>query len=397
VQHATPLIATLVAALGFALLFGVLAKLARLPPIVGYLIAGIAVGPHTPGFIADQEIAMELAEIGVILLMFGVGLHFSPRDLTEARGIVVPGALGQMAAATGMGWALGRIIGWDDVASLVFGLALSVASTVVLLRALTERGEVTSETGRVAVGWLVVEDIAMVLALVLLPLVAVAGAGGASVGEAMAWTIGKLVLFVAIMLIVGTRVLPWVLSLVAGLRSRELFSLATLAAALGVAAVAAKLFGVSFALGAFLAGLVLGRSELALKAAEQTLPLRDAFAVLFFVSVGMLFNPAILWERPVELVATVAIVLVGKSVVAYRIARLRGLGPAASASVAASLAQIGEFSFILAGLAVVLGVMPRDAQDLILAAALLSIALNPLAFRAADRFTERRLAPKPAE
>ena len=340
---------------------------------------------------------MELAEIGVILLMFGVGLHFSPRDLAEARGVVVPGALGQMAAATGMGWALGRIIGWDDVASLVFGLALSVASTVVLLRALTERGEVTSETGRVAVGWLVIEDIAMVLALVLLPLVAVAGAGGASVGEAMAWTIGKLVLFVAIMLIVGTRVLPWLLSLVAGLRSRELFSLATLAAALGVAAAAAKLFGVSFALGAFLAGLVLGRSELALKAAEQTLPLRDAFAVLFFVSVGMLFRPDILWERPVELVATIAIVLIGKSLVAYRIARLRGLGPAASASVAASLAQIGEFSFILAGLAVVLGVMPRDAQDLILAAALLSIALNPLAFRAADRWTERRLAPKPAE
>jgi CPA2 family monovalent cation:H+ antiporter-2 len=396
VQHATPLIATLVAALGFALLFGVLARLARLPPIVGYLIAGIAVGPHTPGFIADQEIAMELAEIGVILLMFGVGLHFSPRDLTEARGVVVPGALGQMAAATGMGWALGRIIGWDDVASLVFGLALSVASTVVLLRALTERGEVTSETGRVAVGWLVVEDVAMVLALVLLPLLAVAGAG-AGVGEALGWTIGKLVLFVAIMLIVGTRVLPWGLSLVAGLRSRELFSLATLAAALGVAAAAAKLFGVSFALGAFLAGLVLGRSELALKAAEQTLPLRDAFAVLFFVSVGMLFRPDILWERPVELVATVAIVLVGKSLVAYRIARLRGLGPAASASVAASLAQIGEFSFILAGLAVVLGVMPRDAQDLILAAALLSIALNPLAFRLADRFTERRLAPKPAE
>jgi len=396
VHQATPLIATLVAALGFALLFGVLARLVRLPPIVGYLVAGIAVGPHTPGFIADQEIAMELAEIGVILLMFGVGLHFSPRDLAEARGVVVPGALGQMAAATLMGWALGRIIGWDDVASLVFGLALSVASTVVLLRALSERGEVTSETGRVAVGWLVVEDVAMVLALVLLPLVAVAGVGG-GVGEALGWTVGKLVLFVAIMLIVGTRVLPWLLSLVAGLRSRELFSLATLAAALGVAAAAAKLFGVSFALGAFLAGLVLGRSQLALKAAEQTLPLRDAFAVLFFVSVGMLFRPDILWERPLELVATVAIVLIGKSVVAYRIARLRGLGSAASASVAAALAQIGEFSFILAGLAVVLGVMPRDAQDLILAAALLSIALNPLAFRMADRFTERRLAPKPAE
>jgi monovalent cation:H+ antiporter-2, CPA2 family len=393
--HAMPLVATLVAALSAALFLGVLARLLRLPSIVGYLLAGIAIGPHTPGYMGDLHMAAEFAEIGIILLMFGVGLHFSPQELADARGVAVPGAIGQMLVATLLGWGLARLLGWGDGAGLVFGLALSVASTVVLLRALIDRGEANTPLGHIAVGWLVVEDLAMVLALVLAPIGAALLDGRAPEGASMAGglgisvfiTLGKVAAFVALMLIVGSRVLPWILSLVGGLRSRELFSLAALVAAIGVAFAAYALFEVSLALGAFLSGLVLGQSTLSQKAAEQTLPLRDAFAVLFFVSVGMLFEPAILWQQPLALLGTVAVVLLGKSVAAWGIARLLGRNQREALTIAAALGQIGEFSFILAGLGVEKGLLPGTGRDLILAASLISIALNPLLFRLADRIS----------
>ncbi len=393
--HAMPLMATLVAALSVALLLGVLARKLNLPPIVGYLLAGIVIGPHTPGFAGDMELAAELAEIGIILLMFGVGLHFSPRELADARGVALPGALVQMLVATGLGWGLARWFGWGDGAGLLFGLSLSVASTVVLLRALQERGEDRTPVGHIAVGWLVVEDLAMVLALVLAPMAArllEGGSTGAGVWDSVAETLAKLVAFVALMLVVGARVLPWCLSLVAGLRSRELFSLAALVAAVGVAFAAYALFGVSLALGAFLSGMVLGQSALSQKAAEQTLPLRDAFAVLFFVSVGMLFEPAILWQRPVEVAAALAVVVLGKALAAWGIARLLGQTNRAALTIAAALGQIGEFSFILAGLGVAEGLLPPEGRDLVLAAALLSIGLNPLLFWLVDR-----MAPAPVQ
>jgi monovalent cation:H+ antiporter-2, CPA2 family len=410
VPHHTPLIATLVAALTGALLLGVIARMLRLPPLVGYLLAGIAIGPHTPGFEGDLALAQELSEIGIILLMFGVGLHFSPKELAEARGVAVPGALGQMAVATLLGWAVARYAwGWTDGQGFVFGFSLSVASTVVLLRALSDRNEVATNAGKIAVGWLVVEDLAMVLALVLVPVGAalldgrtpggmLAGAGimEGSLAVSLVITLGKVAAFVALMLVVGSRVLPWALSLVGGLRSRELFSLAALVAALGVAFAAYALFGVSFALGAFLAGLVLGQSTLSQKAAEQTLPLRDAFAVLFFVSVGMLFDPAVLVEEPLPLLACVAVVVLGKSAAAWTIARLRGLTTREALVVAASLAQVGEFSFILAGLGVAEGVLPEDGRDLVLATALVTIALNPAMFWATDRLAARLAHPGPA-
>jgi CPA2 family monovalent cation:H+ antiporter-2 len=401
------LIGTIALGLTYALFLGLAARALKLPTIVGYLLAGIALGPFTPGYVGDVEAAKQLAEIGVILLMFGVGLHFSPRELAEARGVAVPGALVQMGTATFLGWGLGRLLGWGDAAALVFGFCLSVASTVVLLRALTERGELSEPHGHAAVGWLVVEDMAMVLALVLVPILAavtqerppaglLAGVGGA---EGMALTvlvtIAKVAAFIAIMLVLGARFLPWALSWVGRLRSRELFSLAALVSALGIAYLAYALFGVSFALGAFLAGLVLGQSTLSLKAGEQTLPLRDAFAVLFFVAVGMLFDPTILWREPLVLLATVFVVLLGKTVVAYGIARLRGLGVRESLIIGASLAQVGEFSFILAGLAVAEGLLPEEGRDLILAAAIITIALNPLAFRMADRLAARLAARGP--
>ncbi|MBL6454904.1 cation:proton antiporter [Belnapia sp. T6] len=400
--HHIPLITTLAAALTAALLLGVLARKLRLPPLAGYLLAGVLIGPHTPGFVGDQALAGELSEIGVILLMFGVGLHFSPRELAEARGVAVPGALVQMGLATLLGWGLARLWGWTDGQGLVFGICLSVASTVVLLRALQERGAVESHAGKVAVGWLVVEDLAMVLALVLVPVGAALLDGrvpagmltGVGVGQgdillSLLITLGKVAAFVALMLVVGSRVLPWLLSLVGGLRSRELFSLAALVAALGVAFVAYAAFGVSFALGAFLSGLVLGQSALSQKAAEQTLPLRDAFAVLFFVSVGMLFDPAILLREPVAVLAAALVVMFGKSAAAWGIARLRGMSQGEALMIAASLAQIGEFSFILAGLGVAERVMPAVGRDLVLAVALLTIALNPVMFWLADRLAAR--------
>ncbi|HEU4516254.1 MAG TPA: YbaL family putative K(+) efflux transporter [Steroidobacteraceae bacterium] len=388
-DHATPLIATIVGGLGLAFLFGALASRLRMSPIVGYLIAGVAVGPFTPGFVADQAIANELAEIGVILLMFGVGMHFSFRELLAVRAIALPGAIAQIGAATLMGALLGRWLGWSWEAGVIFGLALSVASTVVLLRALEERGLVTSERGRIAVGWLIVEDIAMVLALVLLPALGdslgPAGEGDApapldagTVAVAVGITIAKVAGFVAVMYVVGRRVIPRVLHAVA--QERELFRLAVLAIALGVAFGAAKLFGVSFALGAFFAGMVLGESELSHRAAEESVPLREAFAVLFFVAVGMLFNPSIVLNEPVALLATLFIVLVGKSVAAFAIVMAFRHTVGVGMTIAASLSQIGEFSFILAGLGVSMAILPPEGRDLVLAAAMISIVLNPFAF-----------------
>ncbi|MCF7222012.1 YbaL family putative K(+) efflux transporter [Marilutibacter chinensis] len=389
-MHHTSLIAILVAGFVLAFVFGALAQRLRLSPLVGYLIAGIVAGPFTPGFVGDQELAPQLAEIGVILLMFGVGLHFSMRDLLSVRAIALPGAIAQIAVATVLGWGLSQLLGWSHVAGVVFGLALSVASTVVLLRALEERRLIETERGRIAVGWLIVEDLAMVLALVLLPALAEIIGGGAgeeppSVLLVLLKTFLKVGGFVAFMLIIGRRVIPWILERVAGTGSRELFTLCVLAIALGVAFGSAEMFGVSFALGAFFAGMLLNESEFSHKAANETLPLRDAFAVLFFVSVGMLFNPMILVEHPFEVIATFLIIVLGKSIAAYAIVRAFGKPDSTALLISASLAQIGEFSFILAGLGLQLDILPERGQDLILAGALLSIILNPLLFQWLDQ------------
>ncbi|MCC7047833.1 MAG: Kef family K(+) transporter [Alphaproteobacteria bacterium] len=395
--HHTPLIATIVAGIVLAFVLGALAARLRISPLVGYLLAGVLVGPHTPGFVADQSLANELAEIGVILLMFGVGMHFSLKDLLSVRAIAVPGAVVQIVVATAMGAGLAHVLGWTLGGGLVFGLALSVASTVVLLRALQERRLVETEQGRIAVGWLIVEDRAMVLALVLLPALgglldpgqAQASGGMRELAVAFGITLGKVAAFVALMLIVGRRVVPWILHAVAHTGSRELFRLAVLAIGLGIAYGAAVLFGVSFALGAFFAGMVLAESELSHRAAEESLPLRDAFAVLFFVSVGMLFDPWILAKQPLALLATLAIVLFGKSLAAFLIVRMFKHSTGTALTISASLAQIGEFSFILAALGVDLKLLPPEGRDLILAGAILSIFANPLFFVALDYFRNR--------
>ena len=386
--HADSLILTLVGGFVLAFVFGMVANRLKLSPLVGYLVAGIVVGPHTAGWVADTELAPQLAEIGVILLMFGVGLHFSPADLMKVRKVAVPGALVQIASATVMGWLLGRfVLGMSDMEGLLMGFALSVASTVVLLRALEERRQVKGEIGRIAVGWLIVEDLVIVIALVMLPLIIIpegsvlnAGALAADVG----WTLLKVGVFVGAMLIVGPRVLPWLLVRIAHTKSRELFTLGVLAIALGIAWVAYAMFH-SFALGAFLAGLVLNSSPLGHNAAERSLPLRDAFAVLFFVSVGMLFDPAILVNRPWAVLGVLGIVIVGKTIAALMITTAFKLDRKTSLTVGASLAQIGEFSFILAALGVSLGAMRQETHDLILAAALISISLHPFLFKLIDR------------
>jgi len=401
--HDTPLISTIVGGLVLAFILGAIANRLRLPPLVGYLVAGVLVGPHTPGFVADQSLAPELAEIGVILLMFGVGLHFSLKDLLSVRGIAVPGAVVQIGFATLLGWGLGAFLGWPTGGSLVFGLALSVASTVVLLKALQERRLVETERGRIAVGWLIVEDLAMVLALVLIPAAAsITGDGHGpveplsaglnrllgldlGVGGIIAMTLVKVVLFVALMLVFGRKLIPWTMHRIAHTGSRELFRLGVLAIALGVAFGASKLFGVSLALGAFFAGMVLAESELSHRAAQESLPLRDAFAVLFFVSVGMLFDPNILIERPLPVLATVFIIVIGKSVAAFLIVLLFRKPVGTALTISASLGQIGEFSFILAALGVDLGLLPEEGRDLILAGAIISIILNPLLFFVCDR------------
>ena len=385
--HADSLILTLVGGFVLAFVFGMLANRLKLSPLVGYLVAGIAVGPHTMGFVADTELAPQLAEVGVILLMFGVGLHFSLADLMKVRKIAIPGALVQIAVATVLGWGLGRLMGLGDLEATLTGFALSVASTVVLLRAMEERKQVKAQVGRIAMGWLIVEDLVIVIALVVLPLLIIQPGESLSPGDlagSIGWTLFKVAGFSAIMLVVGARVLPWLLIRIAHTRSRELFTLGVLAIALGIAWVAYALFH-SFALGAFLAGLVLNSSPLGHNAAERSLPLRDAFAVLFFVSVGMLFDPTILVREPLAVLGVLGIVIVGKSVAALAITTLFKLDRATSLTVAAALAQIGEFSFILAALSVQLGGMSRETHDLILAAALLSISLNPFVFALIDR------------
>ncbi|RVI70590.1 YbaL family putative K(+) efflux transporter [Sinorhizobium meliloti] len=402
----TPLIATLVAGLGLAFILGTLANRLRLSPLVGYLLAGVLIGPFTPGFVADQALARQLAELGVILLMFGIGLHFSLHDLLSVRTIAVPGAFGQMALVTSLGFIVTQAIGWPIGAGLVFGLALSVASTVVVLRALQEKRQLETHGGRIAVGWLVVEDVAMILALVLLPAFAGVLGGSANRAEpensemltffephtisgALGLTLAKLTAFFALMAIVGRRVIPAILHYVAHTGSRELFRLAVLAIALGVAFGAAELFGVSFALGAFFAGMILAESQLSQRAAQETLPLRDAFAVLFFVSVGMLFNPMILVEQPLLVAATFLIIVIGNAAAASAIAVMFGYSLPIAVTLGLSLAQIGEFSFILAGLGVELNLLPETGRDLVLAGAILSILINPLLFAGLDRLMPR--------
>ncbi|WP_049974067.1 YbaL family putative K(+) efflux transporter [Azospirillum sp. B4] len=393
--HETPLIAILVGGLGCAFVLGAIATRLRISPLVGYLLAGVLLGPFTPGFVADQHLASQLAEIGVILLMFGVGLHFSLTDLMSVKLIAIPGALAQIGVATLMGMGLAMAMGWGLGAGLVFGLALSVASTVVLLRTLQERRLMETKGGKIAIGWLVVEDMAMVLALVLLPALGdlMGGMGTPSLsklGLTLAMTLGKVALFVALMLVGGRRLIPWILHLIAQTGSRELFRLAVLAVALGVAFGAAELFGVSFALGAFFAGMTLAESPLAHEAAEESLPLRDAFAVLFFVSVGMLFDWRIIIDHPLPLLGTLLIILVGKVVVAYALVRAFRHSEGTALTIAGGLAQIGEFSFILAAFGVDLGLLPPTGQSLILAGAILSILLNPLVFIGLQRMATRR-------
>ena len=389
--HETTLIALIAVGLAFAFVGGFIAVKLRLPPLVGYLIAGIAVGPFTPGFVGDPHLASELAEIGVILLMFGVGMHFSVSDLWAVRTVAVPGALAQIAVATAMGMGVAHFWGWPLGAGLVFGLALSVASTVVLLRALESAQSVDSPDGRIAVGWLIVEDLVMVLALVLLPAFAaqLGGVAGPSTGDnlwlSLGITLGKVILFVGLMLAIGTRVFPWLLQQVERTGSRELFTLAVVALALGVAFGSAKLFGVSFALGAFFAGVVINECDLSHRAAKDLQPLQDAFGVLFFVAVGMLFDPAILVRQPLQVLAVVAIIVVGKSLAAFGIVLALRRPLSTALLVSASLAQIGEFSFILATLGIGLGLLPPEGQHLILAGALLSITLNPLFFYLVSR------------
>jgi CPA2 family monovalent cation:H+ antiporter-2 len=385
--HDVSLITTIAAALGFGLVFGFIATRIKLPALVGYLAAGILLGPATPGFVADAALAGQLAEIGVMLMMFGVGLHFSLDDLWEVRKIALPGAVLQIAAATAMGMGLAHWWGWSIGGGLVFGLALSVASTVVLLRALEERGILDSFNGRIAVGWLVVEDLVTVIVLVLLPPLAgslggepVAGSENASLLKTLALTLGQVAIFIGFMMLVGRKLFPWILWQVARTGSRELFTLCVIAAAVGIAYGATKLFGISFALGAFFAGMVLRESELSHRAAQESLPLRDAFAVLFFVSVGMLFEPSIVIEQPLRLLAVVGIIVFGKSLAAFLLVVVLRYPAKSALMVSASLAQIGEFSFILAALGISLKLMPHEGQSLILAGAIISIALNPVVF-----------------
>ena len=410
--HDTPLIATIVAGLGLAFVFGTIAQRLKIPPLVGYLLAGVAVGPFTPGYVADQALATELAELGIILLMFGVGLHFSLKDLLSVKAIAIPGAIVQIAVATLMGLGLAMLMEWKVSEGLVFGLALSVASTVVLLRALQERRLMETGRGRIAVGWLIVEDLAMVLALVLIPTFANLQTGGTStpasllgahfdlgLGGILLLTAVKVTLFIALMLVVGRRLIPWILHYIAHTGSRELFRLAVLAIALGVAFGSTKLFDVSLALGAFFAGMMLRESPLSARAAQELLPLRDAFAVLFFVSVGMLFDPFSVVRDPWPLIATLLVIIVGKSIAAFLIVIAFRHPVATALTISASLAQIGEFSFILAELGYASKLLSKQARDLILAGAILSIMLNPLVFAGVDWLIarlERRKAPSPS-
>jgi CPA2 family monovalent cation:H+ antiporter-2 len=389
-QHDFPLITTLAAGFAMALALGFLAERVKVPALVGYLLAGIIIGPATPGFVADVHLASQLSEIGIMLLMFGVGLHFSLADLLAVKRIAIPGAVAQMGLATLLGMAVAWWWGWSWGAGFVFGLSLSCASTVVLLKALESRGVLESMNGRIAVGWLVVEDLATVLVLVLLPPLAgtLGGPTHAEAGRTLWASIGVTLLqigaFLALMLIAGRRVLPWILWQVSRTGSRELFTLSVVAAAIGIAYGAAELFSVSFALGAFFAGMVMRESEFSHRAAQESLPLRDAFSVLFFVSVGMLFDPAILLKEPLHVLGVLAIIMLGKSIAAFVLVLVFRYPLNTALTVSASLAQIGEFSFILAGLGLGLGLLPPEGMSLVLAGALISIALNPLLFAAVE-------------
>ncbi|HEX4856807.1 MAG TPA: cation:proton antiporter [Limnobacter sp.] len=383
--HDVSLIATLAFGFGLALVFGFIAEKLRAPALLGYLVAGFLIGPATPGFVADPALTNQLAEVGVMLLMFGVGMHFSLKDLLAVKNIAVPGAIVQMATATLLGMGVANFWGWPIAQSLVFGLALSVASTVVLLKALEARGMLTSANGQIAVGWLVVEDLAMVLILVLLPPLAGLLKGGeldpgTNLFFEIGFTLVKVTLFVALMLVVGKRIIPWMLWHVAKTGSRELFTLSVIALAISLAFAAAGLFDVSFALGAFFAGMVMRESEFSHRAAEESLPLRDAFAVLFFVSVGMLFQFEVLLEYPMRVLAVVGIIVLGKSLAAGALVLLFRYPMKSALVIAASLAQIGEFSFILVGLGLYLGLVDLQVQSLVVSGAILSIALNPVVF-----------------
>jgi CPA2 family monovalent cation:H+ antiporter-2 len=395
-DHEPVLITTIAIGLSAAFVGGLLARRLRLPAIVGYIAAGVAIGPFTPGFIADGAIATELAELGVILLMFGVGIHFSIRDLLAVKSIAVPGAVGQILVATLLGVGSGIALGWGVGGGLVLGLAVSVASTVVLLRALMDRGDLDTAQGRIAVGWLIVEDLFTVVVLVLLPSIApllggsaeAAGSGLGPIGD-VALALGKAAIFAALMIVAGARVVPWLLHQVAREGSRELFTLAVLAIALGIAYLSYEVFGVSFALGAFLAGAVVGESDMSHQAAQDALPLRDAFAVLFFVSVGMLLDPAFLLAQPLAILAVLLLVVAAKALAAFAIVALAGYPVRVGLTVAAGLAQIGEFSFILGTVGLSLGLLPPDGFQLIVAGALLSITVNPFLFRSIDPLEQR--------
>ncbi len=382
------LLATFAIGFVFAAGLGYLADRLHLPPLVGYLFAGILMGPFTPGYVANGDLAPQLADIGIILLMFGVGLHFSASDLIAVRRLAMPGAVIQIGLSTGLGILLGHLLGWPFGAGLMLGLSLSVASTVVVLKSLEEKNQVNAPIGRVAVGWLITEDLTMVLALVLLPAFAgvLGGTGGAgadggssfAVATTVLVTLGKVAAFAAMAIILGPRVVPWLLTVVARTGSRELFTLSVLAVALGIAFGSAQIFGVSFAIGAFFAGLVMSELHLSHRAAADSLPLQNAFSVLFFVSVGMLFDPTILMREPMAVIAVLGLILIGKAINATLVVTAMGYPVRLAAALAGNLAQIGEFSFILAGLGVGLGILPHEGQDLILAGAILSITFNPL-------------------
>lgn len=389
-----PLLVAIIGGIVLAAILGLLANRLKVSPLVGYLIAGIIFGPATPGFVADTEIIQQLAEIGVILLMFGVGLHFSLKDLLEVKNIAIPGAIVQITVATLLGMGMAAIMGWSTLTGLVFGLCLSTASTVVLLRALEERSLVETQRGRIAVGWLIVEDLVMVLTLVLLPAITTMFGDSQNynlmaVLTEVAKTVGLVILFIAIMIVIGRRVIPWLLAKSASTGSDELFTLSVLGIALGIALCAVQLFGASFALGAFFAGMVLTESELSHRAANNILPLKDAFAVLFFVSVGMLFDPHILIDHPFATLSTIAIIILGKSLAAYLIVRLFGHSKRTALTISASLAQIGEFAYILAALGIALNVFSAEAHSLILAGSIISIVINPFLFNILEHYLNR--------
>jgi CPA2 family monovalent cation:H+ antiporter-2 len=396
--HNVDLILTVTAGLGIALVFGLVTHRLKLSPIVGYLLAGIAVGPFTPGFVANLHLAEQLAELGVILLMFGVGLHFHPHELLAVKKLAIPGALAQSTVATVLGALITWAMGWSLSAGIVFGLCVSVASTVVLLRVLADNDKLHTPTGHIAVGWLLVEDVFTVLVLVLLPVIAGSEGGTtpAELGLAVAKAMAKIAALITFTIVVGRRILPAILGVVVKTRSRELFTLSVLAIALGIAVGSAKLFGVSMALGAFLAGMVVGQSDFGARAGADALPMRDAFAVLFFVSVGMLFDPTQLLENAGLMAATIGVIVIGKSLAAYVVIRLLRHPVGTAVAVAVVLSQIGEFSFILAALGRQLGILPEQAQQILVGSSIITITLNPLFFRLAQpfaRYLTRRAAP----